>query len=239
MLKEKWRHVRDAIAHDISTGVLQPGDRLPTEPELVDKYGAGRHSVRRAVAELAREGSLSVEQGRGTFVESGPLLEYTIGKRTRLRRNLQGQGAEVQIARELLGAEIVPARRRVAEALNLVEGAPVVENRRMSLANGLPINFGTSYHDAERFPDFTSRSDVLGSVTDTYKTYGIDDYLRGETTLHSRIARPHEAKQLKQHPHTPVMVVRAIDTLVDGTPISFKQVIWSAVRVKFTIGIED
>ncbi|MBT8152569.1 phosphonate metabolism transcriptional regulator PhnF [Epibacterium ulvae] len=237
MQKEKWRLVRDEIANDISNGSLQPGDRLPVEPDLVAKYGAGRHSVRRAVADLARAGLLSVEQGRGTFVETGPLLEYAIGKRTRLRRNLQGQG--VDLKRELLDAQIVAARQRVAEALNLVEGAMVNESRRMTLGNGLPINMGTSYHDIERFPDFTARMDVLGSVTEAYKTYGITDYLRGETTLHSRMARAEEAKMLKQHPQSPVMVVRAVDTLLDGTPISFKQVIWSAVRVKFAIALED
>ena len=237
MVREKWRLVRDAIAKDIDEGVLQPGDRLPTEPELVDKYQAGRHSVRRAVTELAREGALSVEQGRGTFVEAGPMIEYAIGRRTRLRRNMLPQGIDVH--GELLGAGIVPARRRVAEALRLSCGDDVIENRRMTFGNGLPLNFGTAYHDPKRFPDFTARRDVLGSATETYRSYGVEDYLRGETVLHSRLARPDEARKLRQHPQAPVMVVRAIDTLLDGTPINFKEVIWSAVRVKFTMSFEE
>ncbi|MDX8349433.1 hypothetical protein SLH49_15710 [Cognatiyoonia sp. IB215446] len=40
---------------------------------------------------------------------------------------------------------------------------------------------------------------------------------------------------MRQHPDMPVIVVRAVDTLPDDTPISFSQVIWSAARVKFTI----
>ncbi len=30
------------------------------------------------------------------------------------------------------------------------------------------------------------------------------------------------------------MVIRAVDTMMDGTPLSFSEVIWSATRVKFT-----
>jgi len=233
MIKEKWRLVRDEIKKEISNGTLRSGDRLPTEPELAAKYGAGRHSVRRAVAELAREGSVSVEQGRGTFVESGPMLEYAIGTRTRLHRNLHSQGIEV--SGDLLGAEVVPASERVARALELVPGAPVLISQRITYADALPINVGTCYRCAKRFPDFVARRDVTGSTTETYKSYGIRDYVRAETKLHSRLARANEAKQLRQHPQTPVIVIRAIDQMLDGTPLSFSEVIWSALRVKFTM----
>ncbi|EKE67702.1 MULTISPECIES: phosphonate metabolism transcriptional regulator PhnF [Roseobacteraceae] len=233
MITQKWRRICDAIEQDIANGTLQPGDRLPTEPELAARYEAGRHSVRRAIAELAREGSVSVEQGRGTFVESGPMLEYAIGTRTRLHRNLNSQGVEV--TGELLGAEITAASERVARALGLLPGAPVQKSRRITYADTLPINMGTGYRCAKRFPDFVTRRDLIGSVTETYKSYGITDYLRAETTLHSRLARPEEAKLLRQHPQTPVIVVRAIDQSLDGTALSFSEVIWSALRVKFTM----
>lgn len=237
MQKHSWKTIRDAIEADIADGRLQPGDRLPTEPELVAQFEAGRHSVRRAVAELAKEGKLSVQQGRGTFIESAPHLTYAIGKRTRLRSNMNAQASDV--SGELLGAERVAASPRVAEALNLAPGAPVLESRRITFADGTPIAFGSVFHDVARFPDFVERRSVLGSATETYKSYGIGDYLRGETTLHSRQARAEEAKLLRQHPDLPVIVIRAIDTLLDGSPISFSQVIWSASRVKFTMSGGD
>ncbi len=210
---------------------------MPTEPELVARFGTGRHSVRKAVEALAREGKLSVEQGRGTFVEAAPHLTYAIGKRTRLRRNLLPQGYEVKST--LLGAEQVTASRRVRDALGLAETALVVESRRMTTANGTPIAFGSSFHDADRFPDIVERRDLLGSLTEAYKTYGIADYVRADTSMHARQARVHEAKQLKQHPDMPVIVVRAVDTELDGTPLAFSQVIWSSARVKFTMSMDD
>lgn len=237
MLREKWRLVRDEITNDIANGRLSSGDKLPTEPELAERFGVGRHSVRRAIKELAMQGQLSVEQGRGTFVEATPVIEYAIGKRTRLSQNLAGQAQDID--RRALSAQIIPARDRVREALQLPQGAEVSQSRRISYADGVPLAFGSIYHDVTRFPDFADRRSVMGSTTATYRSYGIEDYLRGGTTIHSRRARGEEAKMLNQHPQMPVMVVRSIDTLLDGTPISFSEGIWSAARVRFTFSNED
>lgn len=237
MAKTSWNMIRDLLAHEIAEGILGPGDRLPTEPELAARFGAGRHSVRRAIDALAKAGKVSVEQGRGTFIEKSPFLTYAIGKRTRLRRNLMPQGYDV--TGDLLGAQQILAKGRVQDALKLPEGAMVVESRRISLADGVPIAFGSAYYDASRFPDIVERRDLLGSVTATYKSYGIEDYVRGETTMHARPARPAEAEILKQHVDLPIIVVRALDTQLDGTPLSFSQVIWAAGRVQFTISGND
>ncbi|MEM8630413.1 MAG: phosphonate metabolism transcriptional regulator PhnF [Pseudomonadota bacterium] len=237
MPRQTWTMIRDALAKDIENGTLEPGDRLATEPQLAERFGTGRHSIRRAVEALAKEGKLSVEQGRGTFVEAAPLLTYAIGKRTRLRKNLLPQGIEV--TGELLGADQVPAGGRVRRALHLDDGAIVVESRRITLADHVPIAFGATYHDAARFADIVQRRDVLGSLTEVYGSYGIEDYVRGKTNMYARSAKPDEAKMLRQHPDMPVIVVRSVDTELDGTPIAFAQVIWSAARVQFTMGGDD
>lgn len=233
MTRDRWREIRAQIEEDIMDGVLEPGAKLPTEPEMIAAYGSGRHSVRRAVAELAREGFLSVEQGRGTFVQPRPILEYDIGTRTRLSENLLSQG--VDVSGEQLGAERLPATARVADRLKIAIGAEVIATRRMTLADGVPVSFGALYHDAMRFPDFPERREVMGSVSSVYASYGVSDYLRGTTQMQARPARTVEAQRLKQHPDMPVIIIRAVDTLLDGTPIAFSQVTWSAARVKFNI----
>ncbi|MGH1414969.1 MAG: phosphonate metabolism transcriptional regulator PhnF [Pelagimonas sp.] len=237
MNRDRWRDIRTMIEQDIMDGVLEPGTKLPTEPELAALYGSGRHSVRRAIAELAKTGHLSVEQGRGTFVQTRPRLEYQIGRRTRMRKNLEPHG--VDITGELLGIEKITANGRVAKSLNLTEGAPVIVTRRITFADGLPVSFGALYHDATKFSAFPERRQSLGSVTAVYESYGITDYLRGRTEIHSRPARQDEAKMLKQHPDMPVLVLRAVDRTQDGAALAYSEVIWSSARVKFSINLED
>lgn len=233
MIRDRWRNIRAAIKQDIENGVLDPGARLPTEPELARRYGAGRHSVRRAVTELGKEGLLSVEQGRGTFVQARPRLTYAIGARTRMRRNMNAQG--VDVSSEMLGVEQSAGSARVAAALALPQGAAVVVTRRRSFADGVPVSFGALYHDASRFPDFPARREVMASVSAVYASYGIKDYVRQSTQIHARPARADEAQQLHQHPDMPVIVVQAIDADMDGNPIAYGEVIWSAARVTFDV----
>ncbi|MEL6451894.1 MAG: phosphonate metabolism transcriptional regulator PhnF [Pseudomonadota bacterium] len=237
MTRTTWKTIRDAIARDIDDGVLRPGAQLPTEPHLAARFAVGRHSIRRAIEALARDGKVSVEQGRGTFVEAAPRLTYHIGKRTRLRRNLIPQGCTV--SGSLLSADRVPAPPLVSAALHLNPGSLVIESQRITLADELPVAFGAAYHCAERFPDFAARRDVLGSTTEAYRSYGIADYMRLRTDMHARPATAVEAKTLKQHADVPVIEVHAVDATPDGTPLSYSHVIWAAGRVAFTMGSED
>ncbi|MGZ3498927.1 MAG: FadR/GntR family transcriptional regulator [Vulcanimicrobiaceae bacterium] len=54
----------------IVAGELRPGDRLPKEPELADRLGLSRNSLREAVRALALVRVLDVRQGDGTYVTS-------------------------------------------------------------------------------------------------------------------------------------------------------------------------
>lgn len=51
---------------------LTPGDRLPAEQELVQKFGVSRATVRDALARLAADGSIEKRWGVGTFVAYKP-----------------------------------------------------------------------------------------------------------------------------------------------------------------------
>lgn len=236
MNRNRWRDIRKAIKQDIVDGVLETGSKLPTEPELSAHYEAGRHSVRRAIADLARSGHVSVEQGRGTFVQLRPMIIYPIGRRTRLSNIARSQG--MSLSGQYLGVDQLEASPEIADNLGVKPGAPVIATRRLTLADGIPVSFGTLFHDAVRFPDFPERRDATGSTTAVYATFGIDDYVRLRTTIHSRPARSEEARLLRQSAEMPVNVVRAVDATIDGTPIACSKVIWSSARVKFTLSTE-
>lgn len=237
MVRETWQTIRDRLAAEILSGALAPGAQLPTEPDLCTRFGAGRHSVRRAIAALAVEGKLRVEQGRGTFVESAPLINYQISRRTRFRQNLLSQG--VTPAGEQVTDDVIPAPRRVAEALSLPEGTSVHRLMRRGLADGIPVSLGVAYHPFALFPDMADLRRSGRSVTDIYRTHGIADYLRKSTTIYARRPTVEEARLLKQHPDQPVLVVTKTDVDLAGRPIGYSQAIWAADRVQFTFDLPE
>lgn len=237
MQRDSWQIIRDRLADDIASGKLAPGARLPTEPELCTAFGAGRHSVRRAVSALAVEGKLRVEQGRGTFVEAAPLITYQIGRRTRFRQNLLEQG--IAPTGEHLAAEIIPAPARVAQALGLTEATLVHRILRRGFADGVPINLGMAFHDAALFPDLGARRANGTSVTEIYRDHGITDYFRKRTTIFTRRPEPDEAKLLSQHADHPVMVLTKTDVTADGRAIGYSEAVWAGDRVQFSIDTLD
>ncbi len=60
--------VVERIRADIGSGKLRPGDRLPTEQDMIASLGVSRTVVREAVAALRAEGLVITRQGVGAFV---------------------------------------------------------------------------------------------------------------------------------------------------------------------------
>ncbi len=70
-----YAQLAEAILEGIRSGRLAPGDRVASEPELVRSYGVSRATAAKALESLERAGHVRREQGRGTFVEAGRLLQ--------------------------------------------------------------------------------------------------------------------------------------------------------------------
>lgn len=228
-----WRLVRDRLHEAISVGRFAEGERVPSEGEIGAEYGLGRHSVRRAIAALAGEGLLSVEQGRGTFVRRQPRILYRIGRHTRFGENLSSQG--VRPGGDLISSETVPAPASVAGALGLIEGMPVHRGLHRGRADGVPISLSLSYHCAGRFAGLRELRSDGRSITEIYRSFGIGDYVRRDTTLYARLPERWEAKLLEQRPEQPVIVQLKTDATRDGAPIGHSEAIWCATRVRFSL----
>jgi DNA-binding FadR family transcriptional regulator len=56
------------LRREILTGGFQPGDHLPSERELAERFGISRITLRKALAVLAQEGWIEIVQGRGNTV---------------------------------------------------------------------------------------------------------------------------------------------------------------------------
>jgi DNA-binding FadR family transcriptional regulator len=74
-----YEEVVSQIRELISSGSLQPGDRLPPERELAEKLGVSRESIREGLKHLHSIGLVETRSHRGTFVSSGvPAAHHSI-----------------------------------------------------------------------------------------------------------------------------------------------------------------
>ncbi len=65
---KKFEKVKQYILEKIQSGLLVPGDRIPTEAELTDRFSFSRNPVRKALDELAAEGYIEKVHGSGSYV---------------------------------------------------------------------------------------------------------------------------------------------------------------------------
>ena len=97
--------VASKVAEWISSGQMQPGERLPSEPMLMTRFDVSRNVVREGLSKLKALGVVEVYQGKGAFVAAMPLDVLLL----RVRRLLQNEDlvAEIWEVRETLEGRIV------------------------------------------------------------------------------------------------------------------------------------
>lgn len=228
-----WRQIADRIRQGIAAGTLGEDDRLPPELVLSERFGVNRHTVRAAISALVQEGVLRAEQGRGTFIERRQRLTYPISARTRFSAGLEGQARDRR--GNLLAYATEPAKARVAEALDLTEGASVIRLETLSEADGRPVSRAASWFDAKRFDGFETAYAETGSITLAFKRFGVDDYFRKSTLVSARHADAADLADLKLSPGAIVLVAVAINVDTDDRPIQFSETRFAADRVELTI----
>lgn len=152
-----FRQIAADLRGRIMSGELEPGDRLPSETDLRAQWKTSRPTVRQAVAQLASEGLVDVEHGRGTFVRRRPPVRRLSADRLSRKRRQAGQAAFLADAAaagarpevDMIDISRSTADDRVAEWLGIDVDTPVLVRRRRYLADGRPMQLATSYLPAE------------------------------------------------------------------------------------------
>lgn len=67
-MQKKYEGVMSWIEQEIESGKFVQGDKLPSENELMDRFGVSRQTIRRAIEKLTEKGVLEARRGSGTYV---------------------------------------------------------------------------------------------------------------------------------------------------------------------------
>ena len=111
--------VVNKLQHQIASNHYKIGERLPSEPELMQQFGVGRSTIREAIRILANKGLIRVQQGVGTFVE---LQQNSVEP---FHQSLsRAEGDDVNEVRQLLELKIAEkaALNRTQEDIDVMTG---------------------------------------------------------------------------------------------------------------------
>lgn len=152
--------VKEHVLDRIADRTLRPGDRVPSENELVEALGVSRMTANRALRELTAEGLLVRRHGKGTFVaqrrvRSHPLRIQSI--RELIEERGQAYGCRVlEVSRD-------PAQGPIADRMAVEPGTALFRSRIVHTADGVPLQLEERHVDAALVPgygrvDFTRRT---------------------------------------------------------------------------------
>lgn len=211
---------------------MTAGERLPSEHDLAKRFGANRHTIRRAVDDLIAAGLLERRHGRGTFVLDGP-VDYVLGRGTRFTETIEslGKTASSRILRRL----VIPARGGVASRLRLAEGAPVIWIESLRLADDRPICVISHFLPQSIFPE----------LLDEYQGGSLHEHLadrhglklrRIESLVTAALPQGDDATLLGMAQHQPVLRVKSVNVSArDETPLEYALTRFRADRIQLRI----
>lgn len=227
-----WKHVRDELARDIGQGRFAPGELLPTEERMTERFGVHRHTIRRALAELRERGLVRTEQGRGTLVLEQP-LEYKIGRRTRFSENM-GLNS-LQARTHFLYGDLISASEIVARRLDVPPRARISYIEAYGEAGGRRVFVSSQYLPFADMEDMIEVFKSTGSLTKSFRHYGIHDYFRKMSRISTRMANNEEVRVLKLRQKQPLLVVEYVNVDPRGRPIEFGITRFSGERMEIVI----
>lgn len=151
--RARYLRVADELRAEILAGKYRPGDPLPSERELRERFGVSANSVRAAMVQLRSEGLAVTEHGRGSFVRAQTVRRKLGGDaswRAILAREGKTDAGVLTVRREAAPAD-------VAERLGIPPGSVVLVRDRLLGAEGEPpVMISLSYHPdwiVEQVPD--------------------------------------------------------------------------------------
>jgi GntR family transcriptional regulator, phosphonate transport system regulatory protein len=225
-----WLRIADELERNILDRTYTSGERLPGEVDMARRFGVGRHTVRRALAELIERGLVRTETG-GTYVQVR--LTYPISARTRFSEIVEQAGLAPE--GRLMAHRREPASREIAARLDMADDELVIRLEILRTADGVPISFATSYVPAASMPEAARVFARLRSMTKTLAHFGITDYRRRKTSIQGALADPIQAEHLGLLPGRPVLIIDSVDVARNGRPVLTTNACRPADRVELLV----
>lgn len=212
----RWHQVMTELADHIADGRFAPGQRLPVESELAERFSVNRLTVRQALAELVRAGTIRTVHGRGSYVADRPyrfaLRATTPSIVTQLRE------VDRSITQHLV-AHAVVTRSDLPDPPAL-PGAELLRLDTVMAVDGEAWSRDTTWLPADRFAGvpavWTPQTSLTGLLLGAY---GVR--LRRSWRRHSaEPASPQDAAALDVPLGAPLLVLTGANTDADGAPLS-------------------
>lgn len=211
---------------------MPPHSLLPSEPELVKKYGVSRGTVKQALDQLEHQGVVYRRQGKGTFVAEPKILRHShtvpsFSDDIR-RRGLVPSIKSLSLARER-------PSQRICAALSIDPATEVWKVKRIFLANGKPLALVTSYLPASEVESLTAVDVEYSLYRSLERRYGWRPAWASDSYT-AVLAAGEVVERLSVKKGDPIIYSERVAYLADMRPVEYVESYINGAR--FTIFVD-
>ncbi len=219
-----YRRVKAYLRDGLAGGRGRPGALMPSEAELVARFGVSRMTVNRALRELQAEGLIDRVQGVGTFAAERNRVSSTLTIRD-LHEEIEARGHRHHAAVHVKRAERAPAA--LAQQLGLAEGSAVYRTLIVHHDNGIPLQCEDRYVNPACAPDYLNVD--FTRTTPTRYLLEVAPLWEAQYTIQAGVPTRQEAQILDIDGDEPCLIV-VRRTLSRGVPITLARLVHPGTR---------
>ena len=227
-----YQQLKSVLKGEIERGVYKPGDRLPSEPDLIREYGISRITVRQALDDLEGEGLIVRRHGKGTYVAERQ-IEQELVRLTDFVEDMQRAGQNP--SSQVLGRVYEAAHGPIAGALRLPEGTQVMRIDRLRMANEQPVAYDTTWLPLRYGELLTGRDLTRETIYHILETRFAIPVLSGTFTITATGATPQLSEALEVAECSALLVIERVSYTSRNEPVYLQKRYYRPDRVQYRV----
>jgi GntR family transcriptional regulator len=215
-----YKDIKRQLMRSLTEGEWKPGEAIPAERRLAERFGSSIGTLRKAIDELVAENILIRQQGRGTFVASHDrdrLLFYYF-------HIVSESGPKASPDVDFVSFARARADKVAAERLNIDAGDPVFRVRNRLSLEGRPIMVDDITFAAARFRGMTEARfrDRPSTIYNLYQEeFGVS-VVRTSERLRATVADAEFSGLLGIKPGDPLLQIRRVALTYNDDPVEYR-----------------
>ncbi|SDK03666.1 GntR family transcriptional regulator [Sediminibacillus albus] len=226
-----YYQLEEEIKQLINSEQLKPGELLPSEREYAEKHNISRMTVRQAINNLASEGLLFRQKGKGTFVAEQK-FEQNLQGLTSFSEDMRARG--LQPSSRLVSFAEKSADENIAAKLQVNQGEAIFQIERIRMADQSPLAAETIYTPKKIAGNMT-KQDFAPSFYEYIENTRGYKIKHANQEIESALATQKEIDHLQLEPGDPVLLIERLTYLNTDEPFEYVISAYRADKYKFKL----
>jgi len=223
-----YYQIEKFIRNMIDNKNLKPGDKLPTEFELMNILNVSRTTIRKLASNLLMDDLIEIKRSQGTFIKTKKFYEPIFGIISFTEEALK-QGFKPST--KILDLGIIKPSEEIASILKLKINSKIYKIKRLRFLNGKPIGIDNTYLPINHVPNLKKTDfEEYGKKQSLYYLLEVNYKLilnHAEEIITATFTTKNNEELLDLKPKVPILFRHRIIFLPNDTPLLIMRSIYT------------